>query len=86
MKRRNSVPGVFALNYLLSFNNKLHTSKAEAALADLLEENLPRGCCRAVPSSAESLWERGPACSGEDGLGREEEINPLQRVLAAQMW
>lgn len=69
MKRRNVVPGAFALSYLLSFNNKLHTRKKRSSSDDFLGKTIRVDAaerCR-VPSSSGSPWERGPMWSGKMG-------------------
>lgn len=80
MKRQNLLPGAFALNYLLSFNNKLHTSKTEAAQMSFLGET--KGCCDAVPGPwlLQQPLGMGNDVLREDGLGKEGKINPLYNV------
>lgn len=59
MKRQNVVPGAFALNYLLGFNNKLHASRTEVAFFFFfLGKTSPVDAAeqRLVPSSSSSLW------------------------------
>lgn len=70
MKRQNVAPGALALNYLLSFNNKLHTSQTEAAQMVLWGEPawwMLRSSAWAlgplVPLGIDVLW--------EDRLGKE---------------
>lgn len=61
MKRRNIVPGVFSLNYLLSFHNNLHTSRAGAAQLILLGESSQGDAAEQylAPGSAGSLGAGG---------------------------
>lgn len=73
MKRRNIVPGAFALNYLLSFNNKFHTSETEVTQM-IVWGKLVRWMLR---SGTRCLWGWEPMCSGTTGWEKREKINPL---------
>lgn len=87
MKRQNVAPGALALNYLLSFNNKLHTSQTEAAQMVLwgkrVQWMLRSGAWSLgppAPLGTDELW--------EDGLRKEEKKKTLSNGLlcSIQVW
>lgn len=81
MKRQNVAPGALALNYLLSFNNELHTSQTEAAQM-VLWGNHSGGRCGAVPGPL-VLQPLGT----EDGSGKEREKPLFNGLLCSmQVW
>lgn len=87
MKRRNVAPGALALNYLLSFNNKLHTSQTEAALIVLWGKPVQW----MLQSGAWSLGPPGPLGTDalwEDRLRKEGKKKTLSNGLlcSIQVW